>query len=79
MRSHQFRKDWADQDVHEHRTGIKLYRHPEVGELVLTYDVFALPGEPGLTVTTFTAEENSQTADRLQMLAVWASMHLDPA
>jgi hypothetical protein len=24
-----FRTDWAEQDVHEHRTGHKVYRHPQ--------------------------------------------------
>ena len=75
MRSPQFRSDWADQDVHEHRTGTKVYRHPEVGELELTYDVFAMPGEPGLSIITYTAEEGSQTADNLALLSSWAATH----
>jgi MmyB-like transcription regulator ligand binding domain/Helix-turn-helix domain len=73
MRSPQFRRDWADQDVHEHRTGTKVYRHPEVGELELTYDVFAMPGEPGLSITTYTAEESSPSSDKLALLATWAA------
>ena len=75
MRSPQFRRDWADQDVHEHRTGTKVYRHPEVGELELTYDVFAIPGEPDVSVTTYTAEEGSPTADKLALLSTWAATH----
>ncbi|MGH3506839.1 MAG: helix-turn-helix domain-containing protein [Nocardioidaceae bacterium] len=75
MRSPQFRRDWADQDVHEHRTGTKAYRHPEVGDLELTYDVFAMPGEPGLTITTYTADEDSETTDKLTLLAAWAATH----
>ena len=73
MRSPQFRKDWADQDVHEHRTGTKLYRHPEVGELEVTYDVFAMPGEPGLAITTYTLEEGSESADKVALLSAWAA------
>lgn len=73
MRSPQFRKDWADQDVHEHRTGTKLYRHPVVGEVEVTYDVFAMPGEPGLSITTYTAEEGSETADKFTLLSAWAA------
>jgi len=73
MRSPQFREDWADQDVHEHRTGTKVYRHPEVGELEVTYDVFAMPGEPGLAITTYTAEEVSESADKLAVLSAWAA------
>jgi hypothetical protein len=73
MRSPQFRRDWADQDVHEHRTGTKVYQHPDVGELELTYDVFAIPGEPDLSVTTYTAEDGSPTADKLVLLSTWAA------
>jgi hypothetical protein len=71
--SPQFRTDWAARDVHEHRTGIKVYRHPEVGDLQLTYDVFDMPGEPGLSICTYTAEAGSPTADRLTVLASWAT------
>jgi transcriptional regulator with XRE-family HTH domain len=73
MRSPQFRKDWADQDVHEHRTGTKVYRHPKVGEVEVTYDVFEMPGEPGLSITTYTSEEGSATADKLALLSTWAA------
>jgi hypothetical protein len=72
-RSPQFRTDWADQDVHEHRTGRKVYRHPDVGELELSYDVFELPGEPGLSIVTFTAQEGSPSADKLALLASLAA------
>jgi len=75
MRSPRFRRDWADQDVHEHRTGTKVYRHPAVGEVQVTYDVFAMPGEPGLSITTYTAEEGSETADKLALLSTWAATH----
>jgi transcriptional regulator with XRE-family HTH domain len=73
MRSHQFRRDWADRDVHEHRTGTKTYHHPVVGEVDLTYDVFEMPGEPGLSVTSYTAEGGSESAEKLSLLASWAA------
>jgi transcriptional regulator with XRE-family HTH domain len=72
-RSPAFRKDWADRNVHEHRTGEKTYRHPEVGEIALTYEVFDLPGETGLSICTYTAEEDSTSADKLALLAAWAA------
>ncbi len=43
-----FRRDWAQHDVHEHRTGRKIYRHPLVGDVEVTWDVFEMPGQPGL-------------------------------
>ncbi|MFH5824774.1 hypothetical protein [Georgenia sp. AZ-5] len=70
-RSLHFRQDWADRDVHEHRTGRKVYRHPEVGELDITFDVFELPGEPGLSICTYSADEGSPSADKLALLATW--------
>ena len=72
-RSPQFRTNWAEQDVHEHRTGRKVYRHPDVGELELSYDVFEMPGEPGLSITTFSAQEGSPSADKLALLASLAA------
>jgi transcriptional regulator with XRE-family HTH domain len=71
--SSHFRANWAEQDVHEHRTGQKVYRHPEVGELDLTYDVFELPGEPGLSISTYSVEEGSSSAEKFALLASWAA------
>lgn len=77
-RSARFRQDWADQDVHEHRTGTKVYRHPEVGDLELSYDVFEMPGEPGLSIGTYTATPGSGSADKLALLASSAAtMHAE--
>jgi hypothetical protein len=71
--SPQFRRDWADRDVHEHRTGRKVYRHPELGELEVTFDVFELPGEPGLSIATYSVEDATPAADRLALLASWGA------
>jgi transcriptional regulator with XRE-family HTH domain len=68
-----FRQDWADRDVHEHRTGRKVYRHPEVGEVDVTFDVFELPGAPGLSISTFSVEEGSASADAFTALAALAA------
>lgn len=75
-RSPQFRSDWADRDVHEHRTGRKVYRHPSVGDLDLTYDVFEMPGEDGLAITTYTADAGSTSEDKLTLLASWTAPEL---
>jgi transcriptional regulator with XRE-family HTH domain len=71
-RSPQFRQDWASRDVHEHRTGTKIFNHPEVGELEVTYDGFELPGEPGMLVVTYGVEDGTESADRLALLGSWA-------
>ncbi|MDF1486991.1 helix-turn-helix transcriptional regulator [Tessaracoccus sp. HF-7] len=72
-RSPQFRRDWADQDVHEHRTGSKGYNHPAVGELDLHFENLEMPGEPGLQILTYTAEDGSPSAKKLGFLAAWAA------
>ncbi|WP_410611142.1 helix-turn-helix transcriptional regulator [Amycolatopsis sp. lyj-109] len=71
--SPQFRADWAEHEVHEHRTGQKVYRHPEVGEIDVTFDVFELPGEPGLSVCTYSVDTGSASADKFAILATWAA------
>ncbi len=72
-RSPQFRQDWADHDVHEHRTGQKTYRHPEVGDLHVAYDVLEMPGEPGISITTCSAGPDSPTEERFRLLASWTN------
>jgi hypothetical protein len=81
MLSPQFRQDWADRDVHEHRTGRKVYRHPEVGAIDVTFDVFEMPGEPALSLVTYSVDQGSESADKLALLAAWAAtnQHPDPA
>jgi transcriptional regulator with XRE-family HTH domain len=78
-RSPQFRKDWADHDVHENRTGRKIYHSPIVGDLDLSYDVFEMPGEPGLFICTYTADPGSESEDRLRLLTSWAATQQDSA
>jgi hypothetical protein len=72
-RSPQFRKNWAERDVHEHRTGQKVYRHPEVGDMEITYDVFEIAGEPGLSIGTYTVDPGTPSADAMALLATLAA------
>lgn len=72
-RSPQFRKDWAGHDVHSHRTGVKAFRHPVVGEVEVAFDVLELTGEPDLAIVTYSVEEGSESADRFALLASWAA------
>ena len=72
-RSLRFRQDWAERDVHEHRTGRKTFCHPEVGEIDMTFDIFEMPGERGLSISTFSADGGTVSADRLAVLAAWAT------
>lgn len=72
-RSPQFRADWAGHDVHEHQHGVKAFRHPEVGVVEASFDVFEMPGEAGLQIVTYSAPPGSDTADKFALLASWAA------
>ena len=70
-RSEEFRTRWAAHNVTAHRHGAKQFRHPEFGELTLTYNVLAVTAVPGLSVVGYTAEPNSPSAEALRILASW--------
>lgn len=72
-RSERFRTLWATHDVRFHRTGVKRIQHPVVGEIELTYEAFELPADPGLQLSTYTAEPGSPSAEKLGLLASWAA------
>lgn len=72
-RSERFRTLWAAHNVRFHRTGVKRIAHPVVGEIELTYEAFELPADPGLHLSTYTAEPGTPSADKLRMLASWAA------
>nr|WP_210739970.1 hypothetical protein [Nocardia coubleae] len=71
-RSPQFRQDWARQEVHEHRCGEMTFNHPHLGPIRVSFDGFAMPGEKGLSIITYSAEEGTVDADRLHLLPLWA-------
>ncbi|MFI5958047.1 helix-turn-helix domain-containing protein [Cryptosporangium sp. NPDC051539] len=72
-RSEDFRTRWAAHDVRLHRTGIKQFRHPVVGDLSLNFDTMALTADPGLTLTALSAPAGSTDNDALRLLASWAA------
>lgn len=75
-RSEDFRTRWAAHDVRLHRTGRKRFHHPAVGELDLAFEAMDLTADPGLTLTVYTPEPASPSAERLQLLAAWAATHV---
>jgi hypothetical protein len=74
-RSEDFRIRWAAHDVRLHRTGLKHFHHPVVGDLHLSYEVLELPADPGLTLIAFSADAGSPDDDALRLLASWAATH----
>jgi transcriptional regulator with XRE-family HTH domain len=72
-RSEQFRTRWAAHNVEAHRHGVKRFRHSDVGELSLTYNVFDITGVGGLSLIGYTAEPHSRSDEALRLLASWTA------
>ena len=72
-RSDLFRTLWAAHDVRQHRTGIKRFHHPLVGEMTLSYESMALTADPGLRLNAYVAEPASPSAQAFSLLASWAT------
>ena len=70
-RSSDFRRRWSSHDVRLHGAGSKLFHHPVVGELDLSYESVDMITDPGLTLTIYAAEPGSPTAHALDLLASW--------
>ncbi|MEO3813828.1 helix-turn-helix transcriptional regulator [Sphaerisporangium sp. B11E5] len=64
-----FRALWDTQSVLESDHGVKRVLNPQVGELTLTYESFAIPGDTGQRLCTYTAPKGSPTEERLRALA----------
>jgi hypothetical protein len=67
--SEDFRRMWETQDVRDRDHGVKRVIHPEVGELVLTFEAFTLPTDPHQRLCTYTAPKGSETEQKLRELA----------
>jgi transcriptional regulator with XRE-family HTH domain len=71
-RSEEFRVRWAAHNVKLHRTGVKRFHHPVVGNLTLDFESLDLPGDPGQTMTVYTAEPGSASHEALRLLGSWS-------
>jgi transcriptional regulator with XRE-family HTH domain len=72
-RSEEFRTRWARHDVRLHQQGTKRFHHALVGDITLHYNTVPLPADAGLSLTAYTAEPGSPSADKLRLLASWAA------
>jgi hypothetical protein len=72
-RSDIFRIRWADHNVRKHRSGIKRFRHPVVGDISLAYESLELVADPGLVLNGYSAEPGTASEDALNLLASWAA------
>ena len=72
-RSELFRTLWATHDVRQHRTGIKKFHHPVVGDLTLAYESMELTADSGLRLNAYVAEPGTPSAEALALLGSWAA------
>ena len=72
-RSEIFRIRWADHNVRQHRSGIKHFHHPVVGDISLAYESLELVADPGLVLNGYSAEPGTPSQDALNLLASWAA------
>jgi transcriptional regulator with XRE-family HTH domain len=72
-RNENFRTWWAAHNVRFHRTGVKRFRHPVVGDLTLTFEALDLAADSGLRISAYTAEPGTASDDALKVLASWAA------
>ena len=72
-RSENFRTWWAAHNVRFHRTGVKRFHHPVVGDLTLTFEALDLAADSGLRISAYTAEPGTPSDDALKVLASWAA------
>ncbi|MFI1923052.1 MULTISPECIES: helix-turn-helix domain-containing protein [unclassified Streptomyces] len=73
VKSEDFRRLWATHDVKEKSHGVKLLRHPLVGELSLNFEGFRLAGDGEQTMVTYHADPGSASAEALRLLASWGA------
>jgi hypothetical protein len=71
--SEEFRIRWAAHNVRQHFTGTKRVRHPAVGDIALTYEVFDVSTDKDLRLIVYTTQPGSTNEDALKVLASWAA------
>jgi hypothetical protein len=59
--SEEFRTRWAAHNVRQHYTGTKRVRHPAVGDIELTYEVFDISTDRDLRLIVYTTQPGSTT------------------
>jgi MmyB-like transcription regulator ligand binding domain len=69
LKSERFRSLWARHDVREKTHGTKHFVHPQVGELELQYETFAVAGSSGQVLSVYHAEPGSATERALALLS----------
>ena len=78
-RSEPFRQHWAKHDVRFHVSGVKHFRHSQVGDLELNYERLDVAFDDGLTIFAYTADPDTRSAEALSLLGSLAATDALPA
>ncbi|WP_043627060.1 helix-turn-helix domain-containing protein [Nonomuraea candida] len=78
LHSADFRRLWADHNVHGKTRGRKRFAHPRLGELALDYIAMTAPDDPDLTLMIYSAPPGSGAATNLRLLASLATPATPP-
>jgi transcriptional regulator with XRE-family HTH domain len=73
IRSDEFRMRWAAHNVRRHYSDTKVFRHPVVGLLELSFQGMELEDDPGHALGVYTAASGSPSEQALKLLASWAA------
>jgi transcriptional regulator with XRE-family HTH domain len=77
--SPEFKQLWAEHDVLGSTEGLKRFLHPQLGEFILDYTGFEIPGDGDMRLVVMTAEPGSESERKLQLLSRSDSAQLDTA
>jgi transcriptional regulator with XRE-family HTH domain len=64
-----FRRWWADHDVHRHSHGAHRFHHPVIGRMTLSYEALTHTADPEQFLGLHTAEPGSPSERALRLLA----------
>ncbi|MFC0548896.1 helix-turn-helix domain-containing protein [Kutzneria chonburiensis] len=68
VRSQEFSRLWARHDVRGKTQEAKRLRHPDVGDIDVTYQSFSVNGSAGQQLVVYQAEAGSPSAERIALL-----------
>jgi transcriptional regulator with XRE-family HTH domain len=72
-RSGAFRTRWAANDVRAHKPGVKIFRHPVIGEVALPFENLTVDATGDHVLTVFTPQPGTPQHDAVQLLASWTA------
>src|SRR5580704_13577227 len=68
-----FKQLWAEHDVLGSTEGLKHFKHPDLGDFILDYTGFEIPGDGDMRMVVMTAEPGSETERKLRLLSAGAA------